>query len=77
MSKDFNQIIPSIPSPREEIFAIHQVTRQFYHEVKHRQELKDYCDWYYSVAETNRQELAKMQNDINILGWFVRFNQSA
>jgi len=49
-----------------------EFTRNFYREVAHRQEFEQYCDWYYTTALKNQQELNKMRGDINLFGWFVR-----
>ncbi|MBW4573774.1 MAG: hypothetical protein KME08_00655 [Aphanothece sp. CMT-3BRIN-NPC111] len=68
---EFQQIIPA-PPPAAEIFATHQLAYEFRREAEHRQELKSYCEWYRTTAELHRQELQKMQGDINIFGWFNR-----
>ena len=60
-----------------EILAAQQVTREFYHEVRYREEFEYHCQWYYTLAAQHQQELAKMRHDLNILGWFVRRRPSA
>ena len=70
MSDELRQIIPMPPEAADETFAVYQATNQFYREVTYRQEFERYCQWYYTTAERHRQELKKMRNDINILGWF-------
>jgi hypothetical protein len=69
--KEFRRIIPA-PPPAADIFASYRMAHEFRREAEYRQELKNYCDWYYSTAESHRQELEKMRGDINILGWFTR-----
>ncbi len=72
MSKDLPLIIPS-PQPQvEEGFAAYQTTHQFYREVEARSEFQRYCDWYYTTAERNRQELQRMRGELNIMQWFRR-----
>ena len=69
----FPQHIVPIPQPDvEEIFTTYQLTYEFYDEVRYRQELVDYCQWYQEVAEQHRQELGRMQREINFLGWFTK-----
>lgn len=68
---NFSQHIIPIPQPEvEEIFAVYQSTHEFYREAEYREELEQYCQWYYQVAEQHRQELETMQQDVNLLGWF-------
>ncbi len=72
MSKNLPYIIPS-PQPQiEEGFAAYQTTHQFYHEVQTRAEFRRHCEWYYSTAERNRQDLQKMRGELNIFQWFRR-----
>lgn len=65
------QIVP-LPPEAEDVFAVHEVTIEFYREVQYRDERDAYSEWYDRIAEQHRQELAAMQQDINILGWFYR-----
>lgn len=71
MYHDFEQILPVLP-PTEDVFASRQTTHQFYAELRHRQELERYCQWYEAVAQQHQRELQKMQGDINLFGWFWR-----
>ena len=72
MSKNLPYIMPS-PQPQvEEAFAAYQTTHQFYHEVRSRSEFQRYCEWYYTTAEQNRQELKRMRGELNIFQWFRR-----
>ncbi|HEY9852232.1 MAG TPA: hypothetical protein V6D28_22350 [Leptolyngbyaceae cyanobacterium] len=75
MSEELRQIIPMPPQAADEMFAAYQATNQFYREITYRQEFERYCQWYYTTAEHHRQELKKMQSDINILGCFRRHQQ--
>lgn len=69
MFEDLRQII-SLPPNIIEAIIVHNLSREFYREVKYREEHARYCQWYYETAEKHRQEFQKMQGDINILGWF-------
>jgi len=73
MSEPFQYIIPA-PPPAADIFATYQLAYEFRREVDYRQEHQRYCEWYQQTAERHRQELQKMQNDINLFGWFCRRN---
>lgn len=68
---DNQRIIPA-PQPTPEAFIVHKMTHDFYQEVKYREAIENYCQWYWAMAEKHQQELQKMQQDINILGWFYR-----
>ena len=69
---DFQRIIPAPPShPLIEIFESHRLTHEFYQEVEYRDEFKAYCQWYRETALKHKEELDKMQGDINIFGWFL------
>ncbi|MBL1175954.1 MAG: hypothetical protein FWK01_12635 [Pantanalinema sp. GBBB05] len=59
-----------------EVLESQQITREFYAEIHYRDEFEQYCQRYYAMAAKHRQELAKMQGDINILGWFFRGRRS-
>jgi len=60
------------PQNQVELLRTYQVSREFYQEVQHRQNFERHCQWYRQTAELHRQEVQKMQQDINILGWFRR-----
>lgn len=70
MSQELSHIIPSPQPEVEDTFSAYQTTHQFYTEVQARSELKKYCDWYYTTAESNRQDLEKMRGELNIMQWF-------
>lgn len=69
-----------IPEPTAEgiveVLESQQITREFYAEIHYRDKFEQYCQRYYATAAKHRQELAKMQGDINILGWFFRGRRS-
>ncbi len=72
MPEELRRIFPAPPAEIEATFASYQATKQFYQEVQSRTELKLYCDWYYTTAALNRQELQQMKGELNVLGWFRR-----
>jgi hypothetical protein len=72
MSQELPHIIPTPPAEVEETFAGYHATIEFYDEVQARQELKRYCEWYYRIAESHRQELEIMRGELNIFRWFRR-----
>ncbi|MBE9219197.1 hypothetical protein [Dolichospermum flos-aquae] len=72
MSKELPHIFPSPQPEVEEIFAVHQTAREFYYEVNTRSDFKKHCEWYYLTADQNRQDLAKMRGELNIMAWFCR-----
>ncbi len=47
MSKELPHIAPSPQPEFEEVFAVHQTVREFYHEVNTRSDFKKHCEWYY------------------------------
>jgi hypothetical protein len=53
------QNIAPEPTPAAEIFQRHQIVREFYDEIKYRQELELHCQWYYATAKQHQQELQK------------------
>ena len=72
MSQELPHIIP-VPQPQvEDTFASYQTTHEFYYELQARSELKKYSEWYYTTAETHRQELERMRGELNIMQWFRR-----
>jgi hypothetical protein len=67
----FQRIVP-LSSAEAEILEIYQDTYEFYQEVRSRQALEEYSQWYYAVAEQHRQDLETMRKEINVMGWFCR-----
>lgn len=76
MSNEMRWLNPITPVTVE-ILETQQVTREFHHEVRYREEFEQYCQWYYVLAAQHQRELTKMHHDVNILGWFVRRRPSA
>ncbi len=73
MSQQLPRIAPSESlQAADENIAVNETTYQFYREVKARSEFKRYCQWYYSTARSNREELEKMRGELNIFQWFRR-----
>jgi hypothetical protein len=71
MSDPFpQQIVPLPQAEAEEILVAHQITFDFYEEVRFREAFDAYCDRYQQLAEQHRRELETLRNDINLLGWF-------
>jgi uncharacterized protein YaaW (UPF0174 family) len=71
MPNDLRWVAPS-PQPIPEAIIVHEVTREFYREVKYRDEFEDYCQWYRAIAAKHQKEMQRMQKDINLLGWLYR-----
>jgi hypothetical protein len=71
MSKDFQYILPQ-PEPIADILSVYEATYEFRREVQYREELEEYCQWYYAAARQHQEELQRMRNDINVFGWFCR-----
>ncbi len=71
MPEKFQFIVPAPPPPAD-IFATYQLAHEFHREALYRQEHERYCEWYRATAEGHKQELQKMQGDINLFGWFCR-----
>lgn len=72
MSNDLPHILPALPPQAEDVLEAAQVTREYYAEVRTRNEFKQYCQWYYATAAQNRQDLHKMRGEFNIFAWFRR-----
>lgn len=67
----FHKHIVPLPQPEAaEILLAYQITFDFHQEVRQRQAFENYCQWYYRVAEQNRQEYEAMKNDLNLFGFF-------
>ncbi|MGB3655696.1 MAG: hypothetical protein WBA41_31420 [Rivularia sp. (in: cyanobacteria)] len=72
MSQELRRIVPLPESQVEETIAVNETTHQFYREIEVRSEFRDYCEWYYAIAQSNREELKKMRGELNIFQWFRR-----
>lgn len=71
MSDPFLQHIVPLPQAKaEEILIAHQITFEFYEEVRFREAFEEHCQWYQQVADQHRRELEAMQGDINLFAWF-------
>lgn len=71
MSEELQQIVPAPPTPIiQETFHAIACTSQFYREVELRTATEAHCQWYTTVAQKHRQELAQMRGELNILRWF-------
>ncbi|MBE9122174.1 hypothetical protein IQ269_15525 [Tychonema sp. LEGE 07199] len=68
---ELQNVVPE-STPAAEIFQQKQIVREFYAEIKYREELERHCQWYYATAKQHQQEFQKMQGDFNIFGWFCR-----
>lgn len=71
----FDHISPrSLETPQEiiEYLELHQIAQEFRLEVDYRDQFETYCNWYYQMAEQNRQDYQKMQAELNLLSWFGR-----
>lgn len=68
---ELQKVVPE-STPAAEIFQQYQIVREFYDEIKYRQELERHCQWYYATAKQHQHQLQKMQGDFNIFGWFSR-----
>jgi hypothetical protein len=72
MSNPFPQhIVPLPQADAEEMLIAHQITFEFYDEVRFREAFEDYCQWYQQVAQQHQRELETMRRDINFFAWFV------
>lgn len=71
---ELQSIVPE-PTPAAESLQRNQIVRDFYAEVRYRQEFEQHCQWYYATAKQHQQELQKMQGDFNIFGWFCQSRQ--
>ncbi|MDJ0554783.1 MAG: hypothetical protein QNJ68_10140 [Microcoleaceae cyanobacterium MO_207.B10] len=76
MSLELRSIFPEPNPPTTEIFLVYQTTQEFYDEVKCRENFDRHCQWYYTIAEKHQKEHKRMQNDLNILGFFLRILKS-
>jgi hypothetical protein len=69
----FPQRVVSLPSAEVEAsLSAHQVTFDFYQEVRLRAAFEEHCQWYQRVAQQHRRDLRAMQQEPNLLGWFRR-----
>jgi hypothetical protein len=70
MADPFPQHIVPIPQANaEEILILNQIAYEFRDEVKHRQSLEQYSQWYQQTAKQNRRDLAVMRQEFNLFRW--------
>lgn len=68
-----NPIEQQVPRPAlPELFAGQQLAHLFGRERDQRQMFDDYCAWYDAIAQQNRQELAAMGREPDLLAWLAR-----
>ncbi|MEO1589658.1 MAG: hypothetical protein AAFU71_00050 [Cyanobacteria bacterium J06632_22] len=74
MSEPIISPLPAAPVKQavHESILLHQAAVEFRQETEARQAFADYCQWYETTAQQNQTELAAMQNEFEILGWFRR-----
>lgn len=63
MSNELRQIISA---PQDHL------TRKFYQEVQAREAWFYYCLWYHTTSVSHQEELRRMRDELNIMGWFNR-----
>lgn len=73
MPDPFPQFIVPLPQqPDLEVLEPYRVSLAFYDEVRRRQALEEYHQWYVQTAEQNRRDLEMMRREFNIMGFFSR-----
>lgn len=65
------RIVP-LPPIESEVFQTYEVAHEFYEEVRHREQLEEYCQWYRETAAQNQRDLQQMRSEANLFGWFCR-----
>jgi hypothetical protein len=55
-----------------QVLELQQLAQAFRHEVVERQAFENYCQWYDETAQQNKADLATMQSEINLFGYFYR-----
>lgn len=65
------RIVP-LPPTESEVFQVHEAAHEFYEEVRHREQLEQYCQWYRQTAAEHQRELKQMRSEINLFGLFCR-----
>ena len=65
------QIVPLPQGEADALLMSHQLTFEFYEEVRFRAAFDEHCQWYQRVAEQHRQELETMRHEINLRGWLT------
>lgn len=70
MASQFLRWLSQAPPIEPEVFEVYRVTRAFYAEKQHRDELEAYYVWYQETAKRHQQEHQKMQGDVNLFRFF-------
>lgn len=65
------QVVPLSQGEADALLMSHQLSFEFYEEVRFRAEFEEYCQWYQQMAEQHRRELEAMRGDINLRGWLT------
>ncbi len=62
----------SLATPQDVIehLELHHFAQEFRLEIEHRQQFEAYCEWYYEVAQQNREDYQCMQGEPNLREWF-------
>jgi hypothetical protein len=74
-SQPFHWIIPQPDAPAEDIEWLqqYQLTHAFYQEARDRALHQAQVQQYHQLAAQHQNELQRLRQDINILGWFTRW----
>ncbi|MBW4465509.1 MAG: hypothetical protein KME07_08720 [Pegethrix bostrychoides GSE-TBD4-15B] len=65
------QIVPLPQAKAADILVAYQISFEFYEEIRYREAFNDYCQRHQRLARQHQQELAAMQDDVNLYGWFL------
>lgn len=65
-------LVPNSENEAIEVLQTAQVTYAFYDEVRYREALEQYCEWYQAIAAQHSHELETMRREVNLFRWFVR-----
>jgi hypothetical protein len=71
----FEHLSPrSLATPQDvvEYLKLQHIAQEFRLEIEYREQFEAYCDWYYRIAEQNRQDYGRMQSELNLWEWFSR-----
>jgi hypothetical protein len=76
---DFDALSFQQPTTVEDVeshLSLHQMAQDFRLETAYRQAFTSHCRWYEATARQNQEDLLKMQQEPNLLGW-LRGDRSA
>ncbi|GAB4430686.1 MAG: hypothetical protein D6742_10095 [Cyanobacteria bacterium J069] len=71
----YRRILPPSESEAQAILQSHYAAYEFHREVRYREAFEQYCQWYAETAAENQRDYAKMQQELNIVGWLNRRSQ--